>query len=125
MPLNNTKFLLGVCLIFLQICVYNYKIVVVSPESVEEAQKWENDQEIAVKLKTLNGDTIGLSHWSPELAATRIPFFFEPSEVDYVFSCFPELLPSEIRQKHLFPESKGVNYQGRIGQVVIFTQGVF
>lgn len=90
-----------------------------------ESMKWENDQEIAVKLETVNGNTIGLSHWSPELADTNIPFFFEPSEVDAVFTCYPEFLPEEIRQKHLFPNSSGVNFQGRVGQIVIFSQGVF
>lgn len=117
--------MLGFCLIFLQICIRNYKIVIINTNSVEESVKWESDQEIAVKLETVNGNIIGLSHWSPELASTNIPFFFEPYEVDYVFSCYPELLPEEIKQKHLFPNSSGVNFQGRVGQVVIFSQGVF
>lgn len=103
--------------------VSNYRVFVITQDSIAESIKWEQDQEIAVKLETIRGKTIGLSHWSPELA-TNLQFFFEPVEVDYIFSCFPEHLPEEAQDLHIFPHSNGINYQGRVGQVVIFSQGI-
>ena len=71
----NKNFLLTSCLLLNlnSLWLANYKLVVITPESVVEAKKWEIDQEIAVKLETVNGNTIGLSHWSPELAVTSVP----------------------------------------------------
>lgn len=83
-----------------------------------------DDQEIAVELVTTDNRGIGLSHWSPSLAETNLPFFFEPTQVDGVFSCYPELLDSEIQEKHLFGDKSGVMFVGRVGQLVVFTSGV-
>jgi hypothetical protein len=96
-----------------------YRLILLTPDSVKESISWEQGEEIAVKLETVRGKTIGLAHWSPELNSTEIPFFFEPTDVDYVFSCYAELLDSEIQAKHIFPKATGINYQGRVGQVLI------
>jgi hypothetical protein len=102
----------------------SYKIAIITKESVAAYDLWQTGQEIAVELETTDNQVIGLSHWSPSLAETNLPFFFEPTQVDGVFSCYPELLSSEIQEKHLFGNKRGLMFVGRVGQVVVFTSGV-
>ena len=101
-----------------------YKIAIITKESIEQYKLWQTDQAIAVSLETTNNQVIGLSHWSPQLAATNLPFFFEPTQVDEIFSCYPELLDKEVQEKHLFGNESGSMFVGRVGQVVVFTSGV-
>jgi hypothetical protein len=51
-----------------------YRLILLTPDSVKESISWEQGEEIAVKLETVRGKTIGLAHWSPELNSTEIPF---------------------------------------------------
>jgi hypothetical protein len=102
----------------------NYKLAIITKESVDSYDLWQYDQAIAVSLETTDNQVIGLSHWSPSLAATNLPFFFEPHEVTKVFSCYPELLDSGIQEKHLFGTESGVMFTGRVGQLVVFSSGV-
>lgn len=88
----------------------SYKIAIITKESVVAYDLWQTDQAIAVELETTDNRVIGLSHWSPSLAETNLPFFFEPTQVDGVFSCYPELLDSEIQKKHLFGFWKGHSF---------------
>lgn len=101
----------------------NYKLAIIDKSSVEQYDLWQNDQEIAVVLETVDNKTLGLSHWNSQLSAV-VPFFFEPTSVDLVFSCYPDLLDSEIQEKHLFGDGRGVMFTGRVGQVVVFSKGV-
>ena len=93
-------------------------------ESVATSIAWEQGQADAVLLKS--GDkTIGLSHWSDQILEERNGQpFFEPGEVSYVFSCYPELLPEEVRERHVFPKASGVQFQGRVGRLLILSKGV-
>lgn len=102
----------------------SYKIAIITKDSIAAYDLWQTDQAIAVELETTDNQVIGLSHWSPSLAETNLPFFFEPTQVDGVFSCYPELLDSEIQEKHLFGDKSGVMFVGRVGQLVVFTSGV-
>lgn len=110
--------------IFAYIIKDSYKIAIITKDSIAEYDLWQTDQAIAVKLETTDNQVIGLSHWSPSLAETNLPFFFEPTQVDGVFSCYPELLDAEIRDKHLFGDKSGPMFVGRVGQVIVFTSGV-
>lgn len=102
----------------------SYRVFLLNEDSLGAFDMWEQGEQDAVLL--LSGDkTIGLSHWSKELVEERNgQFFFEPSEVTLVFSCYPELLPEEVREKHVFSDSSGVQFAGVFGRVLILSKGV-